>query len=273
MLRNRFDRSCAVIALGGGVVGDVAGFVASTFMRGIPVVQIPTTLLAQIDSSIGGKTAVNTPLGKNLIGSFHQPSLVLIDPRTLASLPKRARLDGVAEIIKHGIIQSRAMFKDLEKSIAKVVSAKGRYPMGRLIAQNCRIKARVVMKDEKEGGLRRILNFGHTVGHAVETLEKGRLTHGQCVAIGMIAETRIAEAMGLLKERETQAICALIKRSGLPVRVPQKLSAARIVNRTKSDKKSTSGTVAYSLPDRIGNCLHGVVVEDATVRKAIEASR
>ncbi|MFC1581939.1 3-dehydroquinate synthase [Planctomycetota bacterium] len=273
MLKLRFDRSCAVVALGGGVTGDMAGFTAATFMRGIPVIQIPTTLLAQVDSSVGGKTAVDHPLGKNLIGAFHQPVKVLIDPRTLRSLPQRELLNGVAEIVKHGVIRSRSLFQELARNIKAIANPGSGYDFGGLVAKNCRIKARVVMADEKEGGLRRILNCGHTIGHAVETLAAGKLNHGEAVAIGLATEARAAVLIGLLAESACEAITDLLRRAGLPFRIPTGMTPARIIKATYHDKKASRGTVMYALPDRIGNCRHDIALENSLVKEAIKESR
>ncbi|MFH1708967.1 MAG: 3-dehydroquinate synthase [Planctomycetota bacterium] len=269
MFQDLYDRSAGIIALGGGVTGDLAGFVAATYMRGIPFVQVPTTLLAHIDSSIGGKTAVNTPLGKNLVGAFAQPEAVLIDTATLRTLPRRAVLDGMAEIIKHAVIRSRTMFIELERNMDAIVDTRSGYPMGRLIAQNCRIKAAVVMADEKEGDVRRVLNFGHTIGHAVETFSKGRLSHGEAVAIGMAVECRIAAMLGLWRPGDAARAIALIQQAGLPFRLPPRFPGPAILAQTRHDKKSIGGTVTYALPDRIGNCRHGIKVDDRTVRAAL----
>ncbi|MFC1479151.1 3-dehydroquinate synthase [Planctomycetota bacterium] len=264
-----FDRSSKIISLGGGVVGDIAGFTASTYMRGIPVIQIPTTLLAMVDSSIGGKTAVNHPLGKNLIGTFCQPEKVLIDPDTLCSLPEKELLNGMSEIIKHGIIRDESLFRVLEEHMAGIIERDPDFSWGELIETNCRIKADVVMSDEKESGVRKILNFGHTVGHALETLSQGRLTHGEAVSIGMAAESVAARNMGILEGSACERIIACIALSELPISFPDWAETESVIEKTRHDKKAAQGSVSYSLPDRIGNCLHGIEVEDDTLREAL----
>lgn len=271
LFKNMHDRTSVIIALGGGITGDIAGFTAATFMRGIPYIQVPTTLLAQIDSSIGGKTGANHQSGKNLIGSFHQPSLVLIDPNTLQTLSQKELLNGIAEIIKHSIIKSSTLFKELQSNIKNIVTINSDYDFVPIIWENCRIKAKVVMEDEKEGDLRRILNFGHTIGHAVEILSQGSISHGEAVSMGMVAESKMALMKGLLKEHDFNAIKELIREAGLPDKIPSSLSWSNIVSKTKHDKKTEKGIVNYSLPDRIGNCLHGCMVEDTMVKQALRA--
>jgi len=273
MLASMFDRSSKVIGLGGGVPGDIAGFTASTFMRGIPIIQIPTTLLAMVDSSVGGKTAVNHPLGKNLIGTFYQPEKVLIDPDTLGTLPEQDLLNGIAEIIKHGIIRDASLFGELEKNMESIKQGPPSFGWDGLIETNCRIKSAVVISDEKESGLRRILNFGHTVGHALETLSQGSMAHGEAVSIGMAAESAAARNMGLLEHSECERIVACITSSGLPASLPGTCDIDAVIQKTLHDKKTAGGTILYSLPDRIGNCLHGVEVADDDIRQALKEIR
>ncbi len=246
------DRNCPVIALGGGVVGDLAGFVASTYLRGVPFVQLPTTLLAQVDSSVGGKVAVNHPLGKNIIGSFYQPQLVVADVQALQTLPIREIRTGLAEVIKYGIIMDSQFFIWLENNLDRLLtqdSASFQYA----VELSCRAKAHIVEKDETEQGWRQILNFGHTFGHAIETLTNyKRYTHGEAVAIGMVAATRLARSLGKLVQEDYQRIEGLIQRSGLPVEIPRDLSLDAIINSMLKDKKTRAGKVTLILPDTIG---------------------
>lgn len=245
------DRRSVVVALGGGVLGDVAGFVAAVYMRGIDFVQVPTTLLAQVDASVGGKTGVNLSSGKNLVGAFHQPRGVLIDPATLGTLPDREYRAGLQEVVKHGIIRSAELFGFLEGSRRSVL---GRDPgaVEHMISESVRIKAEVVRRDEREGGLRRILNFGHTLGHALEA-ETGysRLLHGEAVAFGMVAAARLSELRGRLASAERARIeaCSLGYVS-LPSLAD--LGAAGIAARIGGDKKSVGGRARFVLADRIG---------------------
>jgi len=245
------DRSSAVVAFGGGVAGDVAGFVAASYMRGIDFVQIPTTLLAQVDASVGGKTGVNLASGKNLVGAFHQPRLVLVDPETLASLPDREYFAGVQEVVKHGIIRSPDLFAFME-SCAPAVRARAGEAVEKMISDSVRIKAAVVRADERESGLRRILNFGHTLGHALEA-ETGysTLLHGEAVGFGMIAAARLSELRGRLASDDRARIEAVVLSyatfAGL-----QGLDAAHIAARIAGDKKSIGGKARFVLADAIG---------------------
>jgi 3-dehydroquinate synthase len=256
MLRNGFDRSSLVVALGGGVVGDIGGFAASIYMRGIPYVQVPTTLLAQVDSSVGGKTGVNSPLGKNMIGTFCQPKTVLIDTEFLKTLSKRGFLNGYAEVIKHGIIRSSRLFKYYEDHHADILSCRPRI-LDYVVAENCRIKADVVSRDEREGGLRAILNFGHTYAHAIETLTGYRqYSHGQAVMLGMAGAAITAVKLKMLKLQEAERILAYLKRSGLPKRV--RLQEKRVYEKMFSDKKARNKILNMIFPSRVGkvNIVH-----------------
>ena len=245
------DRSSAVVAFGGGVAGDVAGFVAASYMRGIDFVQIPTTLLAQVDASVGGKTGVNLASGKNLVGAFHQPRLVLVDPDTLASLPNREYFAGVQEVVKHGIIRSPDLFAYME-SCASDVRARTAEAVEKMISDSVRIKAEVVRADERESGLRRILNFGHTLGHALEA-ETGysAVLHGEAVGFGMIAAARLSELRGRLasddRARIESVVLSYATFAGL-----QGLEAASIAARIAGDKKSVGGKARFVLADAIG---------------------
>lgn len=252
------DRKSPVIALGGGVVGDVAGFVAATYMRGVPFVQVPTTLLAQVDSSVGGKVAVNHPRGKNIIGAFYQPHLVLADINTLKTLPAREVRSGLAEVIKYGVIWSAEFFAWLEENVDALLKGEAD-ALVYAVRESCRIKARVVAEDETEQGLRAILNYGHTVGHAVEALTGyTRYTHGEAVGIGMVAAARLAVALGMLTEPGRARIEALVRRAGLPTALPGDLATEGLLEYIYHDKKVTGGRLTFVLPEGIGR----VMIED-----------
>jgi len=244
LIKNNFSRKDLIIALGGGVVGDLSGFVAATFLRGIEYIQLPTTLLAQVDSSVGGKTAVNHKLGKNLIGSFYQPSLVLIDKSTLNTLPKRERFAGMAEVIKYGIIKDKRFFSKLEQDITITNT---------MIAKCCFIKSKVVEKDEKESSLRIILNFGHTIGHALEahTIYKEYL-HGEAVALGMIAAGYISKELSLITDKEFLRIINLIKKAGLPTKIKHAYDFRKLKTIMLKDKKTSGGLINFVLINSIG---------------------
>ena len=242
------DRDSAVIALGGGVVGDVAGFLAAVYMRGIEFVQIPTTLLAQVDASVGGKTGVNLKSGKNLAGAFHQPLAVLIDPNILATLPEREFRAGLYESVKCGVIGDAQLFQFMEENADKILRRDGA-ALDRVIAASVKLKAKVVAADEREGGIRRILNFGHTLGHALEA-ETGykHFLHGEAVAWGMIGATLIARSTGALRASEVERINQAVRRFGpLPV---VKVSPKKVLARLVSDKKSRAGQVHFILPKK-----------------------
>jgi len=247
-----FDRKDGLIALGGGVVGDITGFLASIYMRGIPFVQVPTTLLAQVDSSVGGKTGVDLPEGKNLVGTFYQPKAVFIDPGVLATLDREELLSGLAEVIKYGVIRDRQFFEFLERRRLQILSLESG-DIEETIVSCCRIKADVVELDERESGLRRILNFGHTIGHAVEAASSFGIRHGLAVAIGMAAAARIAVAKEILAQEEERRISDLIAAYGMPTVVPESLDRDRIKAYLKTDKKSVAGRVFYILPTVIGS--------------------
>ncbi|MCI0569014.1 MAG: 3-dehydroquinate synthase [Acidobacteria bacterium] len=244
-------RDSAVIAIGGGMVGDLAGFTAATYLRGIPFVAVPTTLLAMVDAALGGKTAVDHPRGKNLIGAFHHPKAVLADVQALRTLSEREYRSGLAEVVKTAVVGDAALFRRLERSTATILS---RHPeaLAEVITACCRLKARVVAADEREAGLRVILNFGHTLGHALEHLSRYRLAHGEAVAIGMVLEARAAEAAGIMKRGEPGRIEALLTSLGIPLTPPKRLSAARILAAARVDKKSRHGTLLYAVPRRVG---------------------
>lgn len=267
LIANRFERSDGLVALGGGVVGDLAGFVAATFLRGVNFVQIPTTLLAQIDSSVGGKTAVNHALGKNLIGAFHQPRAVVIDPEVLASLPPREFRAGMYEVLKTGLIRDAALTDFINQNLAKL-TALDPTSLTHVIKRCCEIKAEVVMADEREGGLRRILNFGHTVGHALETVTKyRRLKHGEAVGYGMQCATKIAEHAGLLASAEAAIIKASVSALGRLPRIND-LDVAEIIAATTHDKKAAQGKIPFILPTRLGT----VIVRDDLPAQLLRAA-
>jgi 3-dehydroquinate synthase len=253
LLANGCGRDTTIIALGGGVIGDLAGFVAATYMRGVPVVQIPTTLLAMVDASVGGKTAVDTPAGKNLVGAFHPPAIVVIDPATLASLPLRELRAGLAEVIKHGVIANEAEL-DAVRAIAPALFA-GTAPQAALeslIERSVRIKAKIVAADERELGLRKVLNFGHTIGHGIEAASDYALLHGEAIAMGMVAEARVAERVGIADTGTANAIEQAIAIAGLSSRMPPTIAPDRVLGLMRSDKKQRHGVLEYSLPERIG---------------------
>ena len=262
------DRRSAVIALGGGVVGDLAGFAAATFKRGVPYVQVPTTLLSQVDSSIGGKVAVNHPRGKNMIGAFYQPKAVLIDPATLQTLPPEEFASGMAEVIKHGVIRDPELFEFLETHMRAVREADVAV-MEHVVAANCRVKAAVVEADEKESGLRGILNFGHTFGHAIETATGySTYRHGEAVAVGMIAACRIAEAIQLCPAGLAERVGALAAAYRLPGTV-RGLDPDRAFELLAHDKKARDGKVVFVLPVRLGEVTFVDDVPESVVRQAI----
>lgn len=247
-----FDRGCGLLALGGGVVGDLAGFVAATFLRGIPFVQIPTTLLAQVDSSVGGKTGVNHPLGKNLIGAFYQPCLVLIDVDTLATLSSRDYHAGFAEVVKYGVIRDQAFFSELVDHAEKLCDH-DLMALVVTIKRSCQIKADIVERDEREDGLRAILNFGHTFGHAIENLAGyGEYRHGEAVAIGMVVAAQISASLGLCTLQEVEAIRKLLLDFKLPVVAPE-YSAEKLFEAIGRDKKVHSGLLRMVLNRGIGD--------------------
>jgi 3-dehydroquinate synthase len=254
MLAKSYGRDSAVIALGGGVVGDLAGFVAATFMRGIPVVQVPTTLLAMVDASIGGKTAVDTPAGKNLVGIFHPPAVVLIDPQALATLPLREVRAGIAEIVKHGVIADEAYLREVASRAPEVLSASGATSdsMLSLIVRSVEIKADIVSRDEREDGLRKTLNFGHTIGHAVELVSGYSLLHGEAVAIGMALEGRLAERIGVAQTGTAAEISKVLQAAGLPTDLPKGFERDAVIEAMRSDKKGRLGKTRFALPARIG---------------------
>ena len=271
MVDSGADRSSAIIGFGGGIVTDVAGFLAATFMRGIPVLQVPTTLLAQVDASIGGKTGVNLRCGKNLIGSFHQPLAVLIDPDVLSTLSEREYRAGLFEVIKCGVIRDPHLFALLENR-PDAVRSQFAEAVDELISAAVRIKAEVVSADEREGDLRRILNFGHTIGHAMESeTEYVRFLHGEAIAWGMLAATRLAELCRMLPSSEANRIKKVICRYG-PLPCANDLNPDRLIAKLSSDKKTLQGKVHFVLPVEVGNVKIVSGIETATIHQAITDS-
>ena len=280
LLQYGYGRDSAIVALGGGVIGDLAGFVAATFMRGIPFVQVPTTLLAMIDASVGGKTGVDTPDGKNLVGAFHRPSAVIADPQVLGTLPPEQLRAGMAEAIKHGVIADAGYFERVMRTAPDLCADAGgdSAAMTDLIARSIEIKAAVVAQDEREGGIRKTLNFGHTLGHAIEALSGFRLLHGEAVAIGMVLEARLAESLGIAERGTAEAIHEAVERAGLPAAPPPDQDPERILAATRFDKKARGGKVEYALPQRVGEMAgaergYGIGVEDEVVLQVLRASR
>ena len=252
LIADRFERGSCVLALGGGVVGDLAGFAAATFLRGIAYMQVPTTLLAQVDSSVGGKTGVNHPDGKNLIGAFYQPRLVLIDVAVLQSLPRREFIAGLAEVIKYGVIEDPALFKVLEEKMSKLMD-QDRDLLSQVIATSCAIKAKVVEKDEREDDYRAVLNFGHTIGHALEAAtEYQKYLHGEAVGIGMAQAAAISVQQGFCDQRSLERIRKLIKKAGLPLEIPRDVSMQNLVQGMEVDKKSAGGKIRFVMCAGIG---------------------
>lgn len=246
----RMDRRSCLITLGGGVIGDLGGFVASTFMRGIPYVQIPTSLLAQVDSSVGGKTAVNHPQGKNIIGTFYQPLSVFIDISFLKTLPNEEFLNGMAEVVKYGIISDNKLFHYLEENAQKVLSH-DHHALEYLVNSSCSIKAKIVERDEEEANVRAILNFGHTIGHAIETVSEYRYKHGEAISIGMVFASKISYDKELCKKGDTQRIEALLSALGLPVK-DEGLLPEDILRALETDKKIIDEKIRLILMKEIG---------------------
>lgn len=263
-----FDRKDGLIGLGGGVTGDIAGFLASSYMRGIEFVQIPTTLLAQVDSSVGGKTGVDIPEGKNLVGAFYQPKAVYIDPSVLKTLPNEELLGGLAEVIKYGVIRDEEFFNFLADNRRKILSLDLKI-LETTISVCCRIKAEVVAEDEKEGGVRRILNYGHTIGHAVEGASDYSIIHGLAVSIGMVAAAKLAVLNNMLTQQEKQEIVGLLAEYEMPTDIPAGLDKDRIKKYLLTDKKTVGGKVHYVLPVRIGDTVITSDVTDSQVDQVL----
>jgi 3-dehydroquinate synthase len=273
LLATGHGRDSAVIALGGGVVGDVAGFVAATYLRGIPYVQVPTTLLAMIDSSIGGKTGVDVPAGKNLLGAFHQPRLVVADLDVLVSLPPQQLAAGMAEAVKHGVIADAAYFAALERD-HRAVAARDADALERVVRRSVEIKAAVVAADEREAGRRAVLNFGHTVGHAIEATTGYAALHGEAVAVGMTYEARLAEGLGIAERGTADRVAQLLERYSLPLELPESATVDGLVAAMQFDKKARAGAVRFALPETVGR-MHAegsawtVAAPEAMVREVL----
>jgi len=251
LFAGNLGRDGCIIALGGGVTGDLAGFVAATYMRGIPFVQVPTTLLAMVDASVGGKVAVDTPAGKNMVGAFHQPKGVFIDPALLASLPKRQVRAGLAEVVKHAVVADNGFFNTLYKKSEKLLESDfDTYEP--VLAKNCSIKAAVVSKDEREGNYRQVLNYGHTAAHAVEKLSGFKTLHGEAVALGMAVEGTVAKKMGIFPEGDLERQNELLDRLGFKLKLPRGVRPEEVVTAMRSDKKVKNGKIRMALPERIG---------------------
>lgn len=268
LTRLGFDRKDALIACGGGVTGDLTGFLASAFMRGIPFVQIPTTLLAQVDSSVGGKTGVDIPEGKNLVGAFYQPKVVYIDISVLKSLPNDELLGGLAEVIKYGVIRDAGFFQFLADNRAGILDLDEKL-IAQMVYTCCRIKAEVVSEDEREEGVRRILNYGHTIGHAVEGASDYTLIHGLAVAIGMAAAARLAVLTGHLAGEDATRIIELLRAYRMPVDIPQNLDRNRLRKYLLADKKVVGGKVHYVLPTGIGTTYITADVSEDLVNRVL----
>jgi len=273
MLNNKFGRDSAVIAIGGGVVGDVAGYLAATYNRGVKYVQVPTSLVACVDSSIGGKTGVDTHRGKNLIGSFHQPYRVYIDTNTLKTLPRKEVREGLAEVIKYGVIKDGNLFRYLEKNIEKIFMH-DKQALRYIVKTSCEIKGEVVENDEKESNLRKILNFGHTIGHGIEALSDFKITHGEAISVGMIAEGKIAIKLGLWNHDELTRLQNLIRSASLPTDIPQNTGIGKLIDVMKLDKKARGGEIEMTLPIKIGemsslNGNYGIKVDKNLIYKTL----
>jgi 3-dehydroquinate synthase len=274
MLAARFGRDCAVIALGGGVVNDLAGFVAATYLRGVPLVQVPTSLLAMIDSSIGGKTGVDVPTGKNLLGAFHQPRVVVADLDLLGSLSSVQLSAGLAEAVKHGVIADAEYFAFLEREYAAIF-AKDAHALQRVVHRSVEIKAEVVAQDEREAGRRAILNFGHTIGHAIEATSNYEVLHGEAVAIGMVYESHVAESIGIAAAGTRERVAAILELLHLPLELPEGSRADDLLEAMRADKKARDGEIRLALPNKIGG-VHGsdaagwtVAVDESSLRQVL----
>jgi 3-dehydroquinate synthase len=269
---HRIERKSFIVALGGGVVGDLAGFVAATYLRGIPFVQVPTTLLAQVDSSVGGKVGVNLKAGKNLVGAFYQPKFVLCDLNTFNTLPEREFLSGLAEVIKYGIIYDAPLFARLERDLPKLLRRDTKTLMD-IIARCCEIKAAVVCQDETEGGLRAILNFGHTVGHALEAISSyDKYLHGEAISIGQVAAAKLSADLLDFPEAEVERVRALFAAAGLPTHVRlSSVQRRKLFGAMRLDKKVSDGEIKFVLAKRLGKVLWGQRVPDAAIQKALNS--
>jgi 3-dehydroquinate synthase len=274
LAKARLERRSFVVALGGGVVGDLAGFVAATYLRGVAFVQVPTTLLAQVDSSVGGKVGINLKAGKNLVGAFHQPRLVLCDLDVLGTLPAREFQSGIAEVIKYGVIADAAMFRRLERGMPRLL-ARDAAELAWVVARSCAVKAWVVGQDETESGLRAILNFGHTVGHALEAISAyGKWLHGEAISVGQVVASQLSVATQGMPQADADRVRALLQRAGLPVETRlAKAQATRLAAAMQLDKKVVGGEVRFVLARRIGEVTWGQAVPIDRVLELMLPSR
>lgn len=276
LLASGHGRDTGLVVLGGGVAGDLAGFVAATYLRGVPYLLVPTTLLAMVDASVGGKTAVDTPQGKNLIGAFHPPVAVAADPLTLISLPQREYRSGLAEAVKHGVIADRSYFEFIEWD-ADALMRRDQQALTRLIRRSVEIKAEVVGADEREGGLRSILNAGHTVAHALELISDYQLPHGEAVALGLVVECELAARLGLAPTGMRERVEGLLRRLGLPVRFERRVDPAQLIAAMGSDKKNRAARIRFALPSDLGTMAarNGWTVEapESAIRAALDTVR
>ena len=271
-----YGRDSAVVSLGGGVASDLAGFVAATYMRGVPVAHVPTTLLGMVDASVGGKTGVDIPAGKNLVGAFHQPCAVIVDPLVLASLPRDDLRSGFAEVLKHGVIADASFFDRMARAIPRLLDTGGEsgQPMLDAVRRGISIKCDIVRRDERESGVRNVLNFGHTIGHAIELVSHYGIKHGAAVAMGMVAEAHLAERLGIAQAGTRDRIANALAAAGLPTAIPEHLAAGALISATRSDKKARAGEVRYALPTKIG-AMAGeesgwtIPVDDAAVHEVL----
>ena len=274
MLEKGYRRDCCILAIGGGVVTDLAGFVAGTFGRGVPFINYATTLLAAADASVGGKTAVDTPLATNLIGIFNQPQKVYLDIATWKTLPKRQVASGMAETIKHACLANRDFFNYLDEHMEEIFSI-DKDACEHIAEENCRVKYEVVMKDERESGLREVLNLGHTVGRAIETVSDYQLLHGEALSIGMVAEVKLAYKMGFVTEQEREAVISLLQKANLPVAIPNYIDREALVKKLYTDKKVKNGRLRFVIQKGIGSVVEfekGVFatpIEEAVAREII----
>lgn len=271
LLAAHCDRNTTIVALGGGVVGDIAGFAAAVYQRGVPFVQVPTTLLAQVDSSVGGKTAVNHPLGKNMVGAFHQPRAVVSDVATLQTLPMRELRAGLGEVIKHGAISDPAFFAWLESNMDRLL-ARDAAALTHAVVRSCEIKAAVVGADERESGLRATLNFGHTFGHAIESgLGYGQWVHGEAVGAGMVMAADLSARLGMIPPADAARIRALVGKAGLPMSGPAGLHADRYLELMAVDKKAARGKTRFILLDRLGSAVLRGGIPEPLIRATLAA--
>ena len=272
LIKNNFSRDTLIIGIGGGITCDITGFVGSTFLRGIDFVLIPTTLLSQVDASIGGKTGVNHKGFKNMIGTFNQPKKVIIDTSCLETLPKLEILCGLMEVIKHGVIADSRFFNWIEKNLNQILTLKPQY-IQKAVKRSIEIKADVVTKDEKELGLRAILNFGHTFGHALETIGENKLyTHGEAVALGMLAACKLSEISDDFSEKSSERISSLIKKTGIDVKLKKKINHKKLIKLMQSDKKNNQGRLKFILLEKIGRAKIKVIKNNQVIEKAIKNS-